>query len=131
VPVLTAFENVELPLLLTAMGRRERREKVEEAMERVNLTDRMENYPRQLSGGQEQRVAVARAIVSNPELLVADEPTGALDSKTGAEVLDLFRELHQQGNTLLLVTHDPSIAALAERRVEIRDGLIAAAEGVA
>jgi putative ABC transport system ATP-binding protein len=125
VPVLTAFENVELPLLLTSMGRRERREKVEEAMTRVNLTDRMENYPRQLSGGQEQRVAVARAIVSNPELLVADEPTGALDSKNAEEIMALLEELNRDlGKTIVMVTHDPKAAHHARHQIHLEKGVL-------
>jgi putative ABC transport system ATP-binding protein len=125
VPVLTAFENVELPLLLTAMGRRERREKVEEAMARVNLTDRMENYPRQLSGGQEQRVAVARAIVSNPELLVADEPTGALDSKNAEEIMALLEGLNRDlGKTIVMVTHDPKAAHHARHQIHLEKGVL-------
>jgi putative ABC transport system ATP-binding protein len=125
VPVLTAFENVELPLLLTPMGCRERREKVEEAMERVNLMDRMENYPRQLSGGQEQRVAVARAIVSNPELLVADEPTGALDSKNAEEIMALLEGLNRElGKTIVMVTHDPKAAHHAKHQIHLEKGVL-------
>ena len=125
VPVLTAFENVELPLLLTSLGRRERREKVEAAMERVNLTDRMENYPRQLSGGQEQRVAVARAIVSDPELLVADEPTGALDSKNAEEIMALLEGLNRDlGKTIVMVTHDPKAAHHARHQIHLEKGVL-------
>ena len=125
VPVLTAFENVELPLLLTPMGRRERREKVEEAMERVNLMDRMETYPRQLSGGQQQRVAVARAIVSNPELLVADEPTGALDSKNAEEIMALLEGLNRElGKTIVMVTHDPKAAHHAKHQIHLEKGVL-------
>ena len=127
-PKASIVHNVELPMLYAGVGRRERRERRERALallEKVGIADKADKLPATLSGGQKQRVAVARALANEPALLLADEPTGALDSKTGAEVLDLFRELHQQGNTLLLITHDPSIAALAERRVEIRDGLIA------
>ncbi len=109
-------------MLYAGVGRRERRERALALLEKVGIADKADKLPATLSGGQKQRVAVARALANEPALLLADEPTGALDSRTGAEVLDLFRELHQQGNTLLLVTHDPSIAALAERRVEIRDG---------
>jgi putative ABC transport system ATP-binding protein len=125
VPVLTAFENVELPLLLTPMGRRERRERVVEAMERVNLMDRMENYPRQLSGGQEQRVAVARAIVSNPELLVADEPTGALDAKNAEEIMALLEGLNRDlGKTIVMVTHDPKAAHHARHQIHLEKGVL-------
>jgi putative ABC transport system ATP-binding protein len=125
VPVLTAFENVELPLLLTNLGRRERREKVEEAMARVNLLDRMENFPRQLSGGQEQRVAVARAMVSNPELLVADEPTGALDSKHAEEIRALLEGLNRDlGKTIVMVTHDPKAAHHARHQIHLEKGVL-------
>lgn len=125
VPVLTAYENVELPLLLTPMSRRERREKVEEAMARVNLADRMENYPRQLSGGQEQRVAVARAIVGNPELLVADEPTGALDSKNAEEIMALLEVLNRDlGKTIVMVTHDPKAAHHARHQIHLEKGVL-------
>jgi len=130
-PKASIARNVELPMLYAGVGRKERRERAMALLEKVGIADKADNLPGTLSGGQRQRVAVARALANGPALLLADEPTGALDSKTGAEVLDLFRELHQQGNTLLLVTHDPSIAAQAERRVEIRDGLIALAEEVA
>jgi putative ABC transport system ATP-binding protein len=125
VPVLTAFENVELPLLLTPMGRRERREKVEEAMERVGLSDRMENYPRQLSGGQEQRVAVARAIVSDPDLLVADEPTGSLDSKNAEGIMTLLEGLNRDlGKTIVMVTHDPKAAHHARHQIHLEKGVL-------
>jgi putative ABC transport system ATP-binding protein len=130
-PKASIVRNVELPMLYAGVGRKERRERALALLEKVGIADKADKLPATLSGGQKQRVAVARALANEPALLLADEPTGALDSKTGAEVLDLFRELHQQGHTLLLVTHDPSIAALAERRVEIRDGLIAKVEGVA
>ncbi|MDE3033393.1 MAG: ABC transporter ATP-binding protein [Acidobacteriota bacterium] len=130
-PKASILRNVELPMLYAGLGRRERRDRAWALLEKVGIADKADKLPAALSGGQKQRVAVARALANEPALLLADEPTGALDSRTGAEVLDLFRELHGQGHTLLLVTHDPSIAAQAERRVEIRDGLIAAAEGAA
>jgi putative ABC transport system ATP-binding protein len=130
-PKASIARNVELPMLYAGVGRRERRDRAMALLEKVGIADKADKLPGTLSGGQRQRVAVARALANEPALLLADEPTGALDSKTGAEVLGLFRELHQQGNTLLLVTHDPSIAAQAERQVEIRDGLIALHEGVA
>lgn len=130
-PKASIVRNVELPMLYGGTSRRERRERAMALLEKVGIADKAHNLPGTLSGGQKQRVAVARALANEPALLLADEPTGALDSKTGAEVLDLFRDLHCQGHTLLLVTHDPSIAAQAERRVEIRDGLIALAESVA
>ena len=121
-PKASIVRNVELPMLYAGVGRKERRERALALLEKVGIADKADKLPATLSGGQKQRVAVARALANEPALLLADEPTGALDSKTGAEVLDLFRDLHEQGHTLLLVTHDPSIAALAERRVEIRDG---------
>jgi len=125
VPVLNAYENIELPLLLSGLSRRERREKVEHALELVNLTDRMHNYPRQLSGGQEQRVAVARAIVTDPELLVADEPTGALDGKNAEEVLQLMERLNQDlGKTIVIVTHDPKAAHHARHQIHLEKGLL-------
>jgi len=125
VPVLNAYENVELPLLLTDMGRRERRARVEEALALVSLTDRMFNYPRQLSGGQEQRVAIARAIVSDPDLLVADEPTGALDAKNAEEVLALMERLNREmGKTILMVTHDPKAAHHARIQIHLEKGVL-------
>ncbi|HJV38098.1 MAG TPA: ABC transporter ATP-binding protein [Geothrix sp.] len=123
-PKASIARNVELPMLYAGVGRKERRERALALLEKVGIADKADKLPGTLSGGQRQRVAVARALANEPALLLADEPTGALDSKTGAEVLGLFRELHQQGNTLLLVTHDPSIAAQAERQVEIRDGKV-------
>ncbi len=125
-PKASIVRNVELPMLYAGVGRKERRERALALLEKVGIADKADKLPATLSGGQKQRVAVARALANGPALLLADEPTGALDSKTGAEVLELFQELHRQGNTLLLVTHDPHIAALAERRVEIRDGVVAA-----
>ncbi len=125
VPVLNAFENVELPLLLTSLSRRERREKVLEALRMVNLEDRMENYPRQLSGGQEQRVAIARAIVTDPDILVADEPTGALDAKNAEEVMALLERLNSQvGKTILMVTHDPKAAHHARIQIHLEKGVL-------
>jgi len=125
VPVLNAFENVELPLLLTGLSRRERREKVLEALALVNLTDRMENYPRQLSGGQEQRVAIARAIVTDPDILVADEPTGALDAKNAEEVMALLERLNTElGKTILMVTHDPKAAHHARIQIHLEKGVL-------
>ncbi len=116
IAVLTAFENVELPLLLTSMKRKERRERVKRALSIVGLEDRVEHYPRQLSGGQEQRVAIARALVADPSLLLADEPTGDLDSDSAKEVLELLQELQrEQGKTILMVTHDLRAAAAASR----------------
>jgi putative ABC transport system ATP-binding protein len=123
-PRATILRNVELPMLYAGVPRKERRERALELLERVGIPDKANTLPAQLSGGQRQRVAIARALANRPALLLADEPTGALDSKTGQEVLALFGELHAQGNTVVLVTHDPKIAALAERRVELRDGLL-------
>jgi len=125
VPVLNAFENVELPLLLTGAGRSERRDRVEEALALVNLTDRMWNYPRQLSGGQEQRVAIARAIVTDPDLLVADEPTGALDAKNAEEVLALMERLNSEyQKTIVMVTHDPKAAHHAKHQIHLEKGVL-------
>ncbi len=124
IPVLTAFENVELPLLLTPMSRRERRDRVEEVLALVNLEDKMLNYPRQLSGGQEQRVAIARAIVGDPDLLVADEPTGALDHQNAEEVLNLMERLNtDMGKTILIVTHDPKAARHARFQIHLDKGV--------
>jgi putative ABC transport system ATP-binding protein len=128
-PRASVRRNVELPMLYAGLGRRERRRRAAELLEEVGIADKAEALPPQLSGGQRQRVAVARALANRPALLLADEPTGALDSQTGREVLELFAELHRGGNTVLIVTHDPTVAALAGRRVEIHDGLIQAAAG--
>lgn len=125
VPVLTAFENVELPLLLTRLGKKERRKQAETALGVVGLSDRMDHYPRQLSGGQEQRVAIARAIATDPTLLVADEPTGDLDAKSGEEILVLLERLHAEfGKTIVMVTHDPKAAARAHRLVHLDKGVL-------
>jgi len=123
-PKATILRNVELPMLYAGVPRRERRERALDLLARVGIPDKAGVLPGQLSGGQRQRVAIARALANRPALLLADEPTGALDTKTGEEVLALFRELHEQGNTVVLVTHDPGIAARAGRRVELRDGLL-------
>jgi putative ABC transport system ATP-binding protein len=123
-PRASVRRNVELPMLYAGLGRRERRRRAGELLEQVGIPEKADALPAQLSGGQRQRVAIARALANNPALLLADEPTGALDSQTGQEVLDLFSELHAQGNTVLLVTHDPSVAARASRKIEIHDGLI-------
>ena len=123
-PKATILRNVELPMLYAGVPRRERKQRAFELLERVGIPDKANTLPGALSGGQRQRVAIARALANRPALLLADEPTGALDSKTGQEVLALFRELHAQGNTVLLVTHDPTIAGMAQRRVELRDGLV-------
>ena len=123
-PKATVARNVELPMLYAGISGRERRERSLALLEKVGIPEKAGRLPAELSGGQRQRVAIARALANGPALLLADEPTGALDSKTGAEVLGLFQELHRQGNTVVLVTHDPAIAALASRRVELYDGLV-------
>lgn len=125
IPVLTAWENVELPLLLLPMSRKQRKQHVETALEAVGILDRKNHYPRQLSGGQEQRVSIARAIVVDPKVIVADEPTGDLDGKTGQEILHLLKSLNEEaGKTLLMVTHDPSAAKFAGRVVHLENGAI-------
>lgn len=123
-PKASVLRNVELPMLYAGVSRRDRRTRALELLDRVGLSDKAAKLPGELSGGQKQRVSIARALANNPAMLLADEPTGALDSHTGAEILDLFKDLNRQGNTVLLVTHDLGIAAMASRRVEIRDGLI-------
>lgn len=125
IPVLTAYENVELPLTLTHLSRRERREHVEAALEVVGLSDRADHYPRQLSGGQEQRVSIARAIATDPTLLVADEPTGDLDAKSAAEILDLMERLNREfQKTIIMVTHDPNAAERAGRVLHLQKGVL-------
>ena len=124
-PRTTALQNVELPLIYAKMGRAERREMAEEALIAVGLKDRMDHQPNELSGGQRQRVAIARALVNKPSLLLADEPTGNLDSQTGREILDLFRDLHARGNSIIMVTHEEDVAREAKRVIHIRDGKIA------
>lgn len=124
IPKLTAEENVELPLIYQKVKHAERKRRVREALERVGLANRAHHMPTELSGGQQQRVAIARAIVTNPKLILADEPTGALDSKTSKEIMDIFHELHEQGNTIVLITHDNEIAKQASRSIHILDGRI-------
>ena len=121
----SALDNVATPLLYQGVGRRERVARATAALERLGLGDRLDHEPTQLSGGQQQRVAVARAIVTNPELILADEPTGNLDSASGTDVLGVLRELHASGRTIVLITHDAEVASAAERQVHIRDGRIA------
>ena len=121
-PKLTALENVELPLIYQNIKMHERRERAEEALRRMGLEERMSHRPSELSGGQQQRVAIARALSTNPSLILADEPTGNLDHRTGQEIMTLFHELHNAGNTIVLITHDNSVAAEAGRRIRILDG---------
>src|SRR5271169_5873153 len=121
---LTVYENVELPLTYRGMAGTERRQRAQEALERVGMSHRMRHYPAQLSGGQQQRVAVARALVGKPSILLADEPTGNLDSKNGEAVMDLLRDLHREGATICMVTHDPRYADFAQRTVHLFDGQI-------
>jgi len=127
---LTVYENVELPLTYRGMGGSERKERVQRALERVGMAHRMNHYPSQLSGGQQQRVAVARAIVGKPLILLADEPTGNLDSKNGNAVMELLRELHDEGATICMVTHDPRYAHVAERQVHLFDGQVVSEDDV-
>jgi putative ABC transport system ATP-binding protein len=126
IPALNALENVELPLIYQGIGGRERYMRAMEALEKVNLVDRWSHRPAEMSGGQQQRVAIARAIVTNSDIVMADEPTGALDSKTGAQVLEVLHALHREGTTVILITHDISIAATAARIIRISDGKIVA-----
>ena len=121
----TALQNVELPLVYARIPRAERRQLAEEALTAVGLKERMKHQPNELSGGQRQRVAIARALVNKPSLLLADEPTGNLDSQTGREILDLFRDLHERGNSIIMVTHEDDVAQEAKRVIHIRDGRIA------
>jgi putative ABC transport system ATP-binding protein len=123
-PKLNVLQNVELPMVYSGVSARERRERAMESLKMVGLENRSKHRPSQLSGGQQQRVAIARALVNNPKIVFADEPTGNLDSHTGEAILNLFRSLSSQGRTIMLVTHDPEIAAVTPRRIEIRDGKI-------
>lgn len=124
-PKLNVVQNVELPMIYAGLGGRARREKALKALDLVELGDRLKNRPSQLSGGQQQRVAIARALVNDPKIILADEPTGNLDTHTGEIILALFRQLSQEGRTVILVTHNPEIAAVTPRRIEIRNGKIA------
>ena len=124
-PRASALHNVELPLVYAGMSKQARLEQAKAAIEKVELTHRMNHKPNELSGGQRQRVAIARALVNNPSILLADEPTGNLDSKTGVEIMALFARLHEAGNTIIVVTHEPDIAAYAHRVIAIRDGEVA------
>jgi putative ABC transport system ATP-binding protein len=124
-PKLSVMQNVELPMIYGSVSAKERRERSMRSLEMVGLENRSKHRPSQLSGGQQQRVAIARALVNDPRIIFADEPTGNLDSHTGEAILELFHELHRKGRTIALVTHDPEIAAVTPRKIEIRDGKIA------
>jgi len=123
-PYASAFENVELPLIFAGMSTRKRQKRVTELLERVGLGDRMTHKPSELSGGQQQRVAIARAMVNDPKIIMADEPTGNLDSKSGQEIMDLFSDLWKAGNTIVMITHDPVVSEQCRRVVHLKDGLI-------
>ncbi|MCF8450753.1 MAG: ABC transporter ATP-binding protein [Taibaiella sp.] len=123
-PRLTAWENVALPLIYAGAGRKEREERARAMLDKVGLSDRAHHKPNELSGGQSQRVAIARALINNPSILLADEPTGNLDSKTSVEIMELFNNIHEQGNTVMLVTHEEEIANYTHRVIRIRDGMV-------
>ena len=123
-PRMTALENVALPLIYAGLSRRAREEKAMTALEKVGLGDRVDHKPNELSGGQRQRVAIARALVNNPAIILADEPTGNLDTKTSIEIMEIFEKIHNAGNTVILVTHEPDIALHAHRIIRLRDGLV-------
>ena len=124
IPQLTAYENVELPLIYQRVKKSERKARVMDALQRVQLTSRMHHLPSELSGGQQQRVAIARAIAAHPALILADEPTGNLDSHTGQDIMEIFHDLHHAGHTIVLITHDPSVAKQADRAIHILDGKV-------
>ena len=123
-PRSNALDNVELPLVYSSVPPAERRDRAVNALESVGLAERMHHRPNELSGGQRQRVAIARALVNDPAIILADEPTGALDTRTGKEIMELFRQLHAQGNTIILVTHEEEIACYSHRIVRFRDGVV-------
>ncbi|MCY9218472.1 ABC transporter ATP-binding protein [Bacillus haynesii] len=127
-PRLNAIKNVELPMIYSGVPRKERRERAERALEKVGLKDRMRHMPNELSGGQKQRVAIARAIINEPKLILADEPTGALDTKTSRDIMEQFTELNEEGTTVVLVTHEPEIADYTSRIIMVRDGVIVSPE---
>lgn len=123
-PRMTALDNVALPLVYSGISKNERRKRAEEVLSIVGLADRMNHKPNELSGGQRQRVAIARALINNPAIILADEPTGNLDSKTSEEIMQIFHQIHQNGNTIIIVTHEPDIAEYARRTVRLRDGKV-------
>ncbi|MEH7367480.1 ABC transporter ATP-binding protein [Priestia megaterium] len=125
-PRLTAIENVELPMIYAGVSRKERRARAEDALRKVGLSERMKHLPNELSGGQKQRVAIARSIVNNPTLILADEPTGALDTKTSADIMEQFVRLNEAGTTIVVITHEPEVAEYASRTIVVRDGKILA-----
>lgn len=129
VKTLSALKNVELPMIYAGISKNERRDRSEEALKKVGLADRMDHLPNALSGGQKQRVAIARAIVNEPKLLLADEPTGALDSKTSETIMEQFSKLNDEGATIILVTHEAEIASYAKRAITVRDGRIISESG--
>lgn len=129
-PRITAVQNVELPMIYAGVGKKERRRNAFEALERVSLADRMNHKPNELSGGQKQRVAIARALVNNPAIILADEPTGNLDSSSGEDIMAVFQELNREGVTIVLVTHEPDIARHTRRVVKFRDGLLTTDEAI-
>jgi len=129
-PRLNALQNVELPMIYAGIGKKERKKRAIEALKKVDLADRLDHLPNALSGGQKQRVAIARAIVNNPDIILADEPTGALDSETGKQIMDLFKVLNRDGTTIIVVTHEAEIASYAGRTIFVRDGMLTSAESV-